>query len=133
MNKGRHIFTEWMKDGIFDDGQSFYHNTFVRFSLLAVFILQAASFIVLGFFVRSQQSIIILHYNVYFGVDLVGAWGQIFMVPSIALVFVITNTFLAQWFYNQKERVASYVLLLASILVSLGSVFACVSVAFINY
>lgn len=119
--------------GLFSGAQTFYENTLVRFSLLASFVLQCAGFASLAFFVRPQQSIVIVHYNVYFGVDLIGDWAQIFVVPSVALAFVIVNTFLARWFYGEKERIASYVLLLTSILVSLGSVFACGSMALINY
>lgn len=133
MKKGRYILTKWIKDGIFGDAQTFYHNTLVRFSLLASLALQAVSFGLLLFFVRSQQSIVIVHYNVYFGIDLIGDWAQIFIVPSITVLFVVVNTLLAQWFYGQQERVASYVLLLTSILVSLSSVFACASIALINY
>lgn len=119
--------------GMFSGAQTFYENTLVRFSLLASFVLQCASFALLAFFVRPQQSIVIVHYNVYFGVDLIGDWVQIFIVPSVVLAFVVVNTFLARWFYGEKERIASYVLLLTSILVSLGSAFACGSMALINY
>ncbi|MDD5083764.1 MAG: hypothetical protein PHT88_02385 [Candidatus Moranbacteria bacterium] len=133
MKKGRHILTDLVRGGILGDVHTFYHNTLVRFSLLTSGILQIIGAVLLAIFVRSQQSIVILHYNVYFGVDLIGEWGQVFMIPAIVLVFVIINTLLAQWFYGQQERIASYVLLLTSILISLGSVFACASIAFINY
>lgn len=119
--------------GILKDARSFYGNTLVRFSLLAAAVLQFAGFALLAFFVRPQQSIVIVHYNVYFGVDLIGDWGQVFIVPFVSLAFVCVNTVLAQWFHAQKERVASYALLLASVLIGLGSVFACSSIALINY
>jgi hypothetical protein len=82
---------------------------------------------------RTQNSIVIVHYNVYFGVDLIGDRWQSFLVPTITFLFAVMNTLLAQWFYEQKERIASYVLLLTSIFLSLGSVLACISITFINY
>jgi hypothetical protein len=133
MEKGRHILDGWMKGGISDSAQTFYHNTLVRFSLLVAFVLQCVSFVLLSFFVRTQQSIVVVHYNVYFGVDLIGERAQIFIVPSVVLLFVAVNTVLAQRLYKQQERIAAYVLLLASILISLGSLFACASIALINY
>lgn len=133
MKKGRHIVTEWKRSELLADAQTFYGNTIVRFSLLITAVLQSIGFGILLFFVRSQQSIVIVHYNVYFGIDLIGDWGQIFIVPFIALIFTIVNTLLAQWFYGQKERIASYVLLLASLLVSMSSILACASIALINY
>ena len=116
-----------------DGARTFYRNTLVRFSLVAIGILQILGLSLLFFFVRSGQSVVIMHYNVYFGVDLIGEWGQIFLIPSISILFVAINTLLAQWFYRYKERIVSYALLLASVLVSLGSVIACTGIAFINY
>lgn len=135
MKRGGNILDEKTTDdgGMFHGACTFYRNTIVRFSLLASFILQCVSFSLLAFFVRSQQSIVIVHYNVYFGVDLIGDWAQVFVVPSIAMAFVVANTFLAKWFYDEKERVASYVLLLTSILISLASVLACSGMSIINY
>ena len=133
MEKGKYISSITKAEGSIESGYTFYNNTLVRSVLAAILILQIVGFGLLAFFVRSQQSIVIVHYNVYFGVDIIGAWGQIFMVPSIALIFSLANIFLAQWFYNQRERFASYVLLLTTTLVSVGSVIACASIAFINY
>lgn len=133
MDKGKHISNTWIDESFIASGQTFYRNALVRSVLAAIFLLQGVSFGMLAFFVRPQQSIVIVHYNVYFGVDIIGDWAQIFMVPSIALLFSLANIFLAQWFYNQKERFASYVLLLTATLVSIGSVIACASIAFINY
>jgi len=133
MKKGRYILNEWMRRYVTDGYMDFYRNNIVRFMLLAIALLQMIAFGLLTFFVRSAQSIVIVHYNVYFGVDIVGEWAQVFMVPLVTFVFVIVNVFLAQWFYSQKERIASYVLLLTSLLISLGSVVACSGIALINY
>lgn len=133
MDKGKHISNKLTNDDLITFGYTFYRNVLVRSVLIVITVLQAISFGLLAFFVRPQQSIVIVHYNVYFGVDIIGAWGQIFMIPSVALLFSLANIFLAQWFYNQKERFASYVLLLTAALVSIGSVIACASIAFINY
>ena len=114
-------------------GLSFYANTIVRFTLLVTVILQSISVGLLGVFVKSKQSTVIVHYNVYFGIDLIGSWEQIFIIPGIVFLFSLANTFFARWFYMNNERIAAYILLITSILISLGSILACASIAYINY
>lgn len=133
MKKGKRTFTQWIDEKQSFEERTFYENTIVRFALLISFVLQCIALGILMLFVHSQQSIVIVHYNVYFGVDLIGVWAQIFIIPLIVAVFTIANTILAQWFYNEKERIASYLLLVTSVLVSLGSIVACASIAIINY
>lgn len=115
-------------------GGSFFQNTIVRFSLIIGTLLHAAGLLILLAFVNPQQSSVILHYNVYFGVDVIGDRIQIFLLPSIATLFFVMNIFLAKWLYDsRKERIAGYVLLLTSIMIGLGLVLAVSSIAMINY
>ncbi len=115
--------------------RGFLGNNIVRFSLLALLFLNAANWIVLTvFFAGNSQSFFsILHYNVYFGVDLVGEWWQAYSVPSIATFLVLLNVFLAWRFYEGKERVASYALLMASLMLQISSAIATASIILINY
>ena len=57
-------------------GKTFFENSIVRSLLL----MQTISFVALAglfsFFLRPSKSLTVLHYNVYFGVDLLGAWWQ---------------------------------------------------------
>lgn len=112
---------------------TFFQNFIVRVSLVGNIIFNAAGWIILVLFVRPQQSLVILHYNVYFGVDLIGDWMQAYLIPSIGLLFLAVNTLLARSFYNQKERVAAYVLLLASLMLQIGVVIAVSGIAIVNY
>lgn len=114
-------------------GLPFFSNTIVRFTLLATVILQFIGVGLLGVFVKSKQSTVIVHYNVYFGVDLIGSWEQIFIIPGVVFLFSLANTFFARWFYGKHERIAAYVLLITSVFMSLGSIIACASIAYINY
>jgi len=114
--------------------QGFFGNNIVRCILLALAVLDIANWITLAIFINSGRSYsIILHYNVYFGVDLVGEWWQSYLAPATATVLTLLNVFLAWRFYEKKERIASYVLLLASIMIQLSSAIAVASVVLINY
>jgi hypothetical protein len=119
------------RGGISD--QSFLHRTPVCFALIGTAVAYLINFGVLAFFVSTQQSVVILHYNVYFGVDLIGERWQAFLIPSFSLAFVAVNTLLAGWLYAKGERMASYMLLFASCAVGAGTFFACASIALINY
>jgi hypothetical protein len=135
VSEKKNIFTELSRHlNLTNDEKSFLENVIVRFSLLGALLLNAASWIVLVIFIRREQAVVILHYNVYFGVDLIGDWQQVYLLPAIGLLFLTGNTLLAGWFYGRlKERIGAYLLLLASLIVEFGVLIASGSVAFINY
>jgi hypothetical protein len=116
-----------------DQGKAFFENIIVRFSLLGAFLLNLAGWTILALFIRPDQSVVILHYNVYFGVDLIGDWQQAYLIPVIGLLFLGVNLWLARWFYGNRERFAAYVLLLASIMIELAVAVAAGGVALVNY
>jgi hypothetical protein len=114
--------------------QGFFRNNIVRCALLTLVVLNAANWIALAVFINAGRSYsIILHYNVYFGVDLVGEWWQAYLAPALATALILLNIFLAWKFYGKKERAASYVLLAASVMIQLSSAVASASVALVNW
>lgn len=116
-----------------DKGVSFLHNSIVQTLLLfAVFPLVLCAGLLL-YFVRPGDATIILHYNVYFGVDLLGLWWQAYALPVLGTLFILGHCFLAKRFYEHTERIACYLILFSSGLLSLGVLVASMSVAFINY
>ncbi len=52
---------------------------------------------------------IILHYNLFLGVDLLGDYDMIYMLPAIGSILFVMNAMLGQFFYK-IERLASYML-----------------------
>ncbi|MBP6889355.1 MAG: hypothetical protein KBC83_02795 [Candidatus Moranbacteria bacterium] len=115
-------------------GKTFFENSIVRSLLL----MQTISFVALvglfSFFLRPSKSLTVLHYNVYFGVDLLGAWWQTLILPGVSFVFVLVNLVLAYRFYTtQHERIAAYLLLLGSVMLLFSVALGCLSVVYINY
>lgn len=49
---------------------------------------------------------IILHYNLFFGVDSVGDYGKIFLLPLIGFLVFFLNSFLGQYFYKIEKLAA---------------------------
>lgn len=101
--------------------------------VLITFIFNAINWSILFVFIRSVDADIILHYNVYFGVDQIGNSRIIFTLPLIGFFLFIINLFLADFFYRNCERIASYILLLAALMVQVLLVIASISVIVINY
>jgi hypothetical protein len=114
-------------------GQEFFRNSLVHWVLIATIFLNVANWISLAVFIRPVDLPIVLHYNVFFGVDLIGDWWQVFLLPGVSDIFFIINTFMAFFFFKQKERIASYLFLLASLFIQFGIVVASASIILMNY
>ena len=65
--------------------------------------------------IRPQDESLFLHYNILFGVDLIGSWGQIFYIPLVGAIIFVVN-FLLGWFLFKKTELPAYLLLAMSIL-----------------
>jgi len=113
--------------------QEFFKNVIVHWTLIASFFVNAACWVALGFFIRPVDFPIILHYNVYFGVDVIGDWWQAYILPLISLAIMGLNVVLAHFFYNKEERMVSYILLLAALLVQISGAIAIGGIIRINY
>lgn len=49
-----------------------------------------------------------LHYNVHVGVDTIGPWWQIFVVPLLGLIMILVNLWLARFMWT-RDPVLAYV------------------------
>ncbi|MBI5071313.1 hypothetical protein HZB93_00220 [Candidatus Falkowbacteria bacterium] len=58
---------------------------------------------------RSIGEVLPLHYNIYFGVDFIGRWYEIFIMPLVGIFFIIINLILADIIYL-RDKVTSYFL-----------------------
>ncbi len=113
--------------------REFFRNRIVLWLLAFNIIFNLANWLALFFLVNRLDLGIILHYNVYFGVDEIGNWKQSFLSPIIGLILFALDAVLAVYFFEKKERIASYVLLIASIMVQINLIIASASVIMINY
>ena len=113
--------------------KDFFQNKIISWLIVIGIIANLANWIILAIFIRPVDGSIILHYNVYFGVDIMGNWKQVFIMPSIGLILFLINGFLAAYFYKNKERIAGYILLITSFMAQLSLMVASISVIIINY
>lgn len=67
---------------------------------------------------------VILHYNLFFGVDLLGNYNMSFVLPAVGAILFILNALLGQFFYK-IERLASYILTLNILIIQIFLTIAC--------
>ena len=117
---------------LFEKG-GYFKNCFVLGLLGGGLALNLANWIAIWFFLRDSNLEIILHYNVYFGVDRMGNFQQAYLLPLSGLILLLINFFLALFCYLAKERIATHVLLMAGLILQLCLLVAIISVIVINY
>jgi hypothetical protein len=89
--------------------EPYLHNRIICGTLISACIINGIMWSYLIINRTNDAYPIILHYNLFFGVDLVGEYDKVFIMPGIALAFLVLNTFLGNFFYK-IERIASYLL-----------------------
>ncbi|PIR06435.1 MAG: hypothetical protein COV55_04075 [Candidatus Komeilibacteria bacterium CG11_big_fil_rev_8_21_14_0_20_36_20] len=87
----------------------------VNFSVL--FILATGSLFLFKKIIQSPLAV--LHYNIYAGIDMIGQWQWLYLIPGIVLVVSILNFILATWLWT-KQRIWSYFLLTTILLINLS-------------
>ncbi|HAR99835.1 MAG: hypothetical protein US57_C0001G0004 [Candidatus Moranbacteria bacterium GW2011_GWC2_37_73] len=113
--------------------QEFFRSALIQWVMICAFFVNLANWGAIAYFIRPVDFPIILHYNVYFGVDVIGAWWQMYFLPLIGLVILCVNAVLGYLFYQQKERIVAHLLMLATFIVQICITIAVSSLLLINY
>lgn len=82
------------------------------------FLFSAASAFILYYFLypaMRSQPFVPLHYNIHFGVDLIGQWWQLFTAPAIALLITLLNILFAIFFLKKEPVLSSFFAVVAVI------------------
>lgn len=64
-------------------------------------------------FLAGQEESIILHYNIYFGIDKIGNWGEIYYLPMIGIVILLINLFFGYILYDKDKLISYFFLVIA--------------------
>lgn len=106
-----------------------------RFYFLAVGLLQISAWLQAIFIYRKLSSdLLVLHYNVDFGIDLVGSPRQIFYYPLFGLGIFLLNLIIAAALKQKKDfKVIVHMLLAVSTLLNIFLCLSILSIYFINF
>jgi len=113
--------------------QEYFQSHIVFWLLILSLVANIIDWLILKIWIKPVDFSIILHYNVYFGVDQIGSYRQVYLLPMIGLILFIINVVLSMFFYGQKKRIASYILLMATLMIQFSLIVASMSQILINY
>ncbi|MCX6762121.1 MAG: hypothetical protein NTY33_04780 [Candidatus Moranbacteria bacterium] len=114
-------------------GREYFRSRIILWLLFLSIFANIIDWLALAIYLHPAGSEIILHYNVYFGVDSVGTVRGAYVLPLVGLIILLANITLSFYFYAQKERIASYVLLITALMAELSLLISVISVIIINY
>ena len=93
---------------------------------LVVLLINAAQWGVLYWQVPYTESVVFLHYTIYFGVDMTGAWWRLLILPGAGLLLFFVNWVMVLRNYYRRPLIAWVALitsLLFNILLAVGLYF----------
>lgn len=106
---------------------------FVRIYLIFLFILNIINWLLVLYINNSvSQNLVVLHYNVNLGVNLIGSARDIYIVPTLGLSFIVINfILLLNIFRNNKFLI--HLLLGFSILANLFLIAGTIAIYSVNF
>jgi len=106
---------------------------FVRMYLLLLFALNAINWL-LAYYVNNNvsQNLVVLHYNVNLGVNLIGNARDIYVIPTLGLAFIIINFILLLNIFS-KNKFLVHLLLGFSLLINLFLIAGTVTIYLVNF
>ncbi len=81
--------------------------------------------------IQKTDEILPLHYNIYFGIDYMGGWYSLFIVPLFGLIVLLFN-FLLSLFIHFKDKFLSYSLSVVALFVQMILLTASFAIVWIN-
>ncbi|NCO79979.1 hypothetical protein GW884_01695 [Candidatus Falkowbacteria bacterium] len=106
---------------------------YVRIYLLIALTLNLLNWLLVYYFNASlSQNLVILHYNVNLGVNLIGEAGKIYTIPLLGLIFMIFNFILLLNIY-QEGKFVIHLLLATTAVVNLILIISTASLYLINF
>jgi hypothetical protein len=108
---------------------------FVRSLLISALMVNVLNWFGAGLLFRNlAQDSTVLHYNVNFGIDLIGTRGQIFLNPLLGLIFLLLNLVLILLLTKNKHfKFLAHILLNAALVANILLLLAQMAVYLINF
>jgi len=104
-----------------------------RFYLALIAALNIADWL-LAYYVNKNvsQGLVVLHYNVNLGVNLIGNASDIYIIPTLGLCFIIVNFFLLLNIYR-RNKFLIHLLLGSTVLINLFLIASTYAIYLINF
>ena len=110
----------------------YWRDRFVRGGIIVATVGAAALWLGLLLAIKQLPEIAFLHYNIYFGIDLIGSRYQLLVLPAIGSVVLVINGVLGAVVFPM-EKALTYFLVGAAVLTQLLFILAAVFLLFVNF
>jgi hypothetical protein len=87
----------------------YWHDRYINSILFTSIFLNLIDWAYLTLNRTSGDYPIILHYNLFFGVDFLGNYNMVFLIPLVGVMVFVANSLLGHIFYK-AEKLAAYIL-----------------------
>ncbi len=88
----------------------FWKDKVCIFTLLTNVLFNIVIWIFLIFRLKSSEFPVPLHFNIYFGIDVIDRWSQAFVIPSIGLLVILINLVLSYLIFSKEKFIAQFLL-----------------------
>lgn len=111
----------FLRKKIFSDFFQVFESFFAKIYLILILFLNFLSWISVGYInYKAGDNSLILHYNMDFGVDLLGSATKLFIIPLLGLIFFLINSILLIIFLRFSDfKFLAHLLLASTLLISL--------------
>ncbi len=106
---------------------------YIRIYLSIILIINAIDWLSVYFINKNlSQKLVILHYNVNLGVNLIGDASKIYIVPLLGLIFILIN-FILLINIHQQGKIIIHLLMSSAILANVFLLIATATIYLINF
>lgn len=87
----------------------YWHDKYISSALVVSIFINLINWVYLALNRTGGDYPIILHYNLFFGVDFLGNYNMVFLIPLVGIIIFLANSLLGHIFYK-AEKLAAYIL-----------------------
>lgn len=84
----------------------YFRDYWISAPLSLVLLIQAIIWWYVIANIKPSEDQFFLHYNMVLGVNLVGPWWKLYLIPGSAFLVFLINYFLSLYFYNSDKLLA---------------------------
>ncbi|PIY97283.1 MAG: hypothetical protein COY66_00090 [Candidatus Kerfeldbacteria bacterium CG_4_10_14_0_8_um_filter_42_10] len=106
-------------------------SKFFSLNLLFSIFLNIGIWGLIYFFIIPNSEPVSLHYNIYFGIDLIGEWYKVYFISLSGLIIILVNYLVSAIIYSEK-KVLSYLIIGFTALIQMLLALAAILVILIN-
>ena len=94
----------------------YWQDKWVWIPAVVVLVLEVLMMVYAAIYVRATNDLVFLHYNVVFGVDLIGEWWKVLYIPLSVMVMFLVNFGLSWWIYGADKTLGRFLAFIVAFL-----------------